>query len=146
VGSLAPPPTHTAHRKSPFPHAAQPLTPHPAAHALAAVLYVLVMMCFMAALAVAYRVAFSSTSFNFVSLPNAFFALFAGGFNQAQLPHAAADARPIITLFSLLWPILLCVLRVHPARAAPNAPKPRPDPPPPPPPFFLKYPPRRAAP
>jgi hypothetical protein len=63
----------------------------------------------MAALAVAYRAAFASTSFFFVSLSSSFYSLFAGGFNQAQLPHATADARPIITLFSLLWPILFLV-------------------------------------
>lgn len=68
-------------------------------------MYLVVMLGLMGAQAIAYQLTMSSTSENFVSVSQAFFSLFSGGFFQQSFSYSSADARPMITILSLLWPI-----------------------------------------
>lgn len=64
-----------------------------------------IMLGLMGAQAIAYQLSFASTSETFVTVPHAFYSLLFSGFYQQPFDYEAVDARPMLTILSLLWPI-----------------------------------------
>ena len=67
--------------------------------------YLAIMLGLMGAQAIAYQLSFASTSETFVTVPHAFYSLLFSGFYQQPFDYEAVDARPMLTILSLLWPI-----------------------------------------
>ena len=68
-------------------------------------IYLFIMLGFMGAQAVVYQLTFGTSSETFVTIPQAFFSLLSSGFFQQQFDYDAVDARPMLTILAVLWPI-----------------------------------------
>lgn len=72
-------------------------------------IYLIIMLALTGTLAIAYNVAFSLSSSAFVTVPQSFYSLFTVGFFNQPFSFTTPDARPVITLFQLLWPVTFLV-------------------------------------
>lgn len=72
-------------------------------------LYLVVMLALTGTFAISYFVAFGPSGSGYSSISQTFFALYTVGFFQSAFSFKGSDARPVLTLFQLLWPVTFVV-------------------------------------